>query len=411
MNIVFIHQNFPGQFRYIANELFNSGKYKVVSICQQHAPRLPNIDSVIYTPLNIPPQSVHGYLDSTQRYVLNGHAVIQALLKLKEVNFIPDVIFAHTGWGEALYVKEVFPDTPLIGFFEFFYHTDGADVGFDPEQPLSDNDRLLVRTRNGIHLLSLHTTDAGITPTQWQRCVFPPEYQPKLRLIHEGINVDLAIPAQTTRIQLANGLVLSRQDEVITYVSRNLEPYRGFHIFMRSVAEICKRRPKAHILIVGGDDVSYGVRLPNNQTYRSKMLAEVSIDPNRVHFLGRIAYQQYIQVLQISTAHIYLTVPFVLSWSMLEAMSAECLVIGSNTPPVAEVIQHGENGLLVNFFSVTEIADAVDAVFRHPDQMQALRKAARQTILERYTLQNGIIGYISLLNEIAAGEFKLQKKL
>jgi len=404
MNIVFIHQNFPGQFRHIANELASSPDNKVFAVCQAYAPKMPNIDSVVYSPIQAPPQSVHRYLDLTQNYILNGHGVITALLKLKEINFHPDVIFAHAGWGEALYVKEVFPNTPLVGFFEFFFHTEGADVGFDPEQPLSADGRILVRTRNGINLLSLHTADAGITPTRWQRSVFPAEYQPKLRLIHEGINVGLAVPNPEATLTLANGRVLSRNDEVITYVSRNLEPYRGFHIFMRTVAEICKRRPNAHIVIVGGDDVSYGSRLANGQNYREKYLAEVSIDPARVHFLGRIPYQQYLTVLQISTAHVYLTVPFVLSWSMLEAMAAGCLVIGSSTQPVTEVLRDGENGLLVNFFSPPAIADAVDAVFNHPDQMQALRNAARQTAVNRFTIERGTAGYKALITEILSGK-------
>ena len=400
MNIIFIHQNFPGQFRHIAAELARSPSNKVVSICQAHAPKMQGIDSVVYTPAKPAANSVHPYLESTQLYVLNGQAIVSALLKLKQNQFQPDVIVVHTGWGEALFIKEVFADTPLIGFFEFFYHTQGADCGFDPEQPLSLDSKLRIRTRNSIHLLSLHATDLGISPTQWQRSVFPNEYQAKLRLIHEGINVDAAIADPQASIQLSSGVTLSRQDEVITFVSRNLEPYRGFHIFMRSVEEICQRRPNAHIVIVGGDDVSYGARLPNGQTYRQKLLSEVKIDPSRVHFLGKITYQHYLKVLQISSAHIYLTVPFVLSWSMLEAMSAECLVIGSDTPPVREVIRHQENGLLVDFFSPTAIADSVDYAFDHPDQMLKLRKAARQTVLENYTHANGIAAYKTLLNEV-----------
>jgi glycosyltransferase involved in cell wall biosynthesis len=399
MNIVFIHQNFPGQFRHIARELASSQQHNVFSICQTHAPRLEQISSVVYTPPTAPEQTPHPYLNSTQQYMLNGLGVITALNRLKEIDFQPDIIIAHTGWGEALYVKEVFPDTPLIGFFEFFYHADGADVGFDPEQPLNLNDRLRVRTRNAIHLLSLHATDGGITPTWWQRSVFPPEYQPKLRLIHEGVHVQQAVADAQATLELENGLVLSRQDEVITYVARNLEPYRGFHQFMRAVAEICQRRPNAHIVIVGGDDVSYGVRLDNGQSYKQKMLDELSIDLSRVHFLGHVAYQRYLKVLQISTAHIYLTVPFVLSWSMLEAMSAQCLLIASDTQPVTEVIVDGRNGLLVDFFSPQAIADAVDAVCTHPDQMQAIRFAARQTVLHSYTIENGIAGYNALLAE------------
>lgn len=400
MKIIFIHQNFPGQFRHIAAELASKPGNKVVSICQVYAPKMSNMDCVVYQPQPAPSSPVHPYLESTQRFILNAQAVVKALQTLKQNRFQPDVIFAHTGWGEALYVKEVFPDVPLVGFFEFYFHPEGADVGFDPEQPVDLDDRLRVQTRNAIHLLSLQTADFGITPTKWQRSVFPPEYQSRLRLIHEGINVGMAVPDPAATFTLENGLKLSRNQEVITYVSRNLEPYRGFHQFMRAVAEICRRRPQAHILILGGDDVSYSARLPNGRSYREKLLSEVHVDRNRVHFLGRIPYAQYLKVLQISSVHIYLTVPFVLSWSMLEAMSAECLVIGSNTAPVTEVIKHEVNGLLVDFFSPPAIADTVDRVLNHPEQMQAMRLAARQTILQRYTHLLGIAAYQNLLTEI-----------
>ncbi|MBL8506313.1 MAG: glycosyltransferase, partial [Methylobacillus glycogenes] len=287
---------------------------------------------------------------------------------------------------------------PLLTFFEFFYHTQGADAGFDPEYPLVLDDLLRIRSKNITNLLSLEAADAGISPTHWQRNLYPAVYRDKIHLIHEGINTDAASPDPAAWVRLDSGLTLTRKDEVITYVSRNLEPYRGFHVFMRALPEILQRRPNCRVLIIGGDDVSYGRKLPAGETYRGQMLAELQgkLDLSRVHFLGKIPYQQYLRVLQISTAHIYLTVPFVLSWSMLEAMSSGCLVIGSRTAPVEEVIVDGENGLLVDFFSEREIADAIDRVFAHPDQMQALREAARATILQRYPLKAGIQAYRDL---------------
>jgi glycosyltransferase involved in cell wall biosynthesis len=197
--------------------------------------------------------------------------------------------------------------------------------------------------------------------------------------------------------------VLTREHEVVTYVARNLEPYRGFHIFMRAVQEICKRRPKAHIAIVGGDGVSYGKHLAGGQTYREKMLTEVSLDPERVHFLGKLPYAKYLSLLQVSSAHIYLTYPFVLSWSMLEAMAAGCLVIGSDTAPVREVLAHGHNGLMVDFFSPMQIADAVDEVLEHPNRMQELRQMARKTVVDRYEVGQSIAGYWQLINGMIGG--------
>lgn len=398
MKILFIHQNFPGQFRHIAQALIDEEQHQVLSLCEPHAPGMSGVQRVEYKPARDNTPGVHGYLAAVENHIIRGQSAARALLQLKERGYQPDIIVAHMGWGEAIFPKDIFPQVPLLTFFEFFYHTQGADAGFDPEYPLVLDDLLRIRSKNITNLLSLEAADAGISPTHWQRNLYPAVYRDKIHLIHEGINTDAASPDPAAWVRLDSGLTLTRKDEVITYVSRNLEPYRGFHVFMRALTEILQRRPNCRVLIIGGDDVSYGRKLPAGETYRGQMLAELQdkLDLSRVHFLGKIPYQQYLRVLQISTAHIYLTVPFVLSWSMLEAMSSGCLVIGSRTAPVEEVIVDGENGLLVDFFSELEIADAIDRVFAHPDQMQALREAARATILQRYPLKAGIQAYRDL---------------
>jgi len=401
MNILFIHQNFPGQFRHLAGHLATNPQNRIIAICQPQAPGLPQVQQThTYTPSRKPAPGTHHYLRSLEEGVLNGQAVAKILLKLKQDGFVPDIVIAHPGWGEALYVKDIYPHTPLLCHFEFYYHAEGADSNFDPEYPLSLDDRTRIRTRNALHLLNLEACDAGVSPTQWQKSLHPAEFHSKISVIHEGVDSTLAVPNPQQTFTLPNGTVLTRQDEVITYVARNLEPYRGFHQFMRAVLIICQRRPHAQIVIVGGDDVSYGQRLPNGQTYRQKLLQEVSIDTNRVHFLGKIPYQHYLALLQVSSAHVYLTVPFVLSWSMLEAMSAGCLVIGSDTPPVREVLEHGKNGLLVDFFSPENIADRVDEVFNHPDRMQALREVARKRVVEQYGLGQSLEQYQGLIGAL-----------
>jgi len=401
MNILFIHQNFPGQFRHIAQSLIDEGGHQVLSLCEAHAPGMQGVQRMEYKPARAATQGVHPYLAPVEEHVIRGQSVARALLHLKEKGYRPDIIVAHMGWGEAIYPKDIYPDVALVTFFEFFYQTTGADAGFDPEYPMTLDDHLRIRTKNITNLLSLHAADIGISPTAWQRSLYPPQYQPKLRLIHEGINTEAARPDPSAWIQLGSGLTFTRKDEVITYVSRNLEPYRGFHVFMRALPEILRRRPKCHVLIVGGDEVSYGRKLPPGETYRAKLLREVpGLDLSRVHFLGKLPYQQYLRVLQISSAHVYLTVPFVLSWSMLEAMSAGCLVIGSRTAPVEEVIEDGKNGLLVDFFSGSELANAIDRVFASPNQLQAIRETARATIIERYPLSQGISAYRQLFGEL-----------
>jgi glycosyltransferase involved in cell wall biosynthesis len=272
-------------------------------------------------------------------------------LQLKKQGFYPDVIFAHIGWGEALFLKDVFPKARVLLYCEFFYSAKGADFGFDPEFPPTAEKLLRLRVMNAPLLMSLDASDWGMAPTRWQQKQFSPGHAARMSVIHDGIDTDLVVPSK----ELPN-------EELVTYVARNLEPYRGFHVFMRAIPEIQKRRPKAHVVIVGGDEVSYSRRLPPGETYRARMLRELEgrLDLSRVHFTGRISYARYLSLLRASSAHVYLTYPFVLSWSLLEALAAGCAVIASRTPPVEEVITDGQNGLLVDFFSPEEIAARVE---------------------------------------------------
>jgi glycosyltransferase involved in cell wall biosynthesis len=298
-------------------------------------------------------------------------------------------MLGHNGWGEIWYLKDVFPATPLIGYFEFFYRYHGADVGFDPREADIFDTAPRVRTKNLGNLLALEAVDLGQCPTHWQHSLYPAHYRPLLNVVHEGIDTRTAAPNPDARLQLSNGKELSAADEVVTYVARNLEPYRGFPEFMRSLPAILERRPQAQVVIVGGDETSYGPSPANGVSYRQALLQELgdSIDLSRVHFLGKVPYTTFLTVLQISSAHVYLTFPFVLSWSMLEAMACGCLVIGSSTAPVEEVVRDGENGLLVDFFSPQDIADKVVAALENPAAGTRLRENARRTVVEGYDLR------------------------
>ena len=401
MNIIFIHQNFPGQFRHVAKYLSNLAGVNVLSISQKQAPGLSGIRNYVYAAQRSVTCGIHPYLASTEACVLNGQEVGRVLLALRDQGFVPDVVIAHAAWGEALYVKDIFPAVPVIGFFEFFYRVRGADVDFDPEFPLKLDGALRVRTRNATHLLSLDAVDVGVTPTVWQRSVFPEGYHAKLRVIHEGVRTDLAsFGAQSRGVELPSGQIIRAGDPVVTYVARNLEPYRGFHVFMRAVDLLLQQNDRVRVIVIGGDDVSYGNRLQDGDTYRERALKEMSSPHERIAFLGQVPYQKYLQVLAVSSVHVYLTVPFVLSWSMLEAMSMGCLVLGSDTPPVREVIEHGKNGLLVDFFSPAAIAAAMGRVLAEPASFVALRQAARKTVLDKYSLNQGLDGYRRLLAEV-----------
>lgn len=344
----------------------------------------------MYKPQRRITPGIHHYLRETEAGVLNAQNVARIALDLKNSGFVPDVMLGHNGWGEVWYLKDVFPNTPLIGYFEFFYRHHGADVGFDPNEAAIFDTGPRIRTKNLGNLLALDAIDYGQCPTQWQKSLYPPPYQPKLHVIHEGIDTQQVAPDPHARFKIPNSEIeLTTGDEVVTYVARNLEPYRGFPSFMRSLPAVLARRPKAHVLIVGGDETSYGPRLPNGQTFRQQVLSELgsALDMRRVHFLGKVPYSIFVKLLQVSRVHVYLTYPFVLSWSMLEAMSAGCLVVGSRTAPVEEVIRDGENGVLVDFFSPNEIAERVVEALKDSRAFAAIRESARRTIVDKYDLK------------------------
>jgi glycosyltransferase involved in cell wall biosynthesis len=390
MNILFIHQNFPGQYRHLAAALAMEPSHQVVAIGEKNSnqAKIDNVRYVWYEKPRGASASTHHYIRGLEAHIRRGQAIIPALEMLKKNRFLPDVICVHPGWGEGLFLKEFYPDVPVIGYFEFYYHGRGVDVGFDPEFPSTINDMARVRVKNATNLLSLEACDYGISPTHWQKSQFPEAFQDKIAVIHEGIDTDTVRGNPEIRINFENkGMTLSRESEVITFVNRNLEPYRGFHVFMRSLPKILASRPNAHVLILGGDEVSYGKRPSEGMTYRQTYLSEVDIDLSRVHFLGRIPYEHFLAVLQVSSVHVYLTYPFVLSWSMLEAMSCGCRLVASATPPVMEVIEDGFNGLLVDFFSPDEIAAKVIEVLTNPGRFEDMRQNARRTIVEKYDLK------------------------
>lgn len=392
MNILFIHQNFPGQYLHLASALGADPKNRVVAISARPGVKLPGVKILVYKLSRNPSPAIHPWIAEQEVKVIRGEAVARAAIQLRSQGFRPDVICAHPGWGEALFLRDIWPDSRIICFCEFYYQARGSDVGFDPEfsSGSRDEDLFRLRMKNAHNLISLEAADKGVAPTFWQRGRYPSEYQSRIEVIFDGINTDLAIPKKDSSVRLQrNKLTLTAEDEIVTFVARNLEPYRGFHIFMRSLPEILKKRPNARAVILGGDDVSYGRKPPPGKTYRGMFLEEAGerLDMDRVHFVGKVPYNIFLDVLRISSAHVYLTYPFVLSWSMLEAMSLECLVIASDTQPVREVIKDDEIGVLVDFFDVQGLAERVVEVLENPEKYGFLRKAARQTIVSNYDLK------------------------
>lgn len=404
MRLLIIHQNFPGQFRHMAAEWASRPGYEVIAIGRDTAPGLPEVTGLKmlrYKPHRPVQVNQHHYLRKMEDAVLHGQAVARVLLDLKRQGFKPDAILAHPGWGETLYAKDVFPGARLVHYAEWFYNSEGADIGFDPEFPVTFDDQARIRSWNALHLLNLENCDAAISPTQWQKAQHPLAYRDKITVAHEGIDTRNLWPDSTARFKLPNGQVLKAGDPVVTYVSRNLEPYRGFHSFMRALPAIQAEHKQCHTVIVGGDEVSYGSRpkCGKFRTWREKMLAEVGskLDPARTHFVGKLPYADYKRLLQVSGAHVYLTYPFVLSWSMLEAMASGCLVIGSDTAPVREVLRGGENGRLVGFSDISEIANKTLQAVTEPQRFASIRGNAAAFVQAKFSRSQGLRCFESAL--------------
>lgn len=409
MRFLFIHQNFPGQFRYIAKALAEEPDNQVIGIGDtanlKSRPALhPKVRELGYTVHGTGNKNTHHYLRDYEGHVRRGQSVVRLLLKLRdEEGFQPDVVMVHPGWGEGLFIKDVFPKAKLVMYCEYYYQMEDSDVGFDPEFPSTFDDQLRIRIKNSTQLQSLVACDLAISPTEWQKSRYPAEFQHKIQVIHEGIDTDIVKPDPNAWVEI-RGQKFKAGEEIVTYAARNLEPYRGFHTFMRCLPKLQELRPNARVIIVGGDDVSYGKRLPPGQTYRQKYAAEVKdkVDWSKVFFVGKLPYADYLKVLQVSAAHVYLTYPFVLSWSILEAMAAGCLVITSNTAPTHELIKNGSNGILTNFFNTEEITMNINSAIKTNAANNEMRKQAICEITNNYSLKKTI----NKLNDILTGRQK-----
>ena len=346
--------------------------------------------------------------------MLTGQAVVRMGQRLARDGFRPDVVVAHSGWGPGLFVREAFPEARVLNHVEWYYRPHGANLDFLPGEPENENLPLRVRTANAPFLLDLAEGDWAVTPTAYQAAQLPPIFRRRLSVLHEGIDTDYFAPHRFpprpgapalpgAELEVA-GLRLPAATELVTYATRGMEPYRGFPQLMRAADLLLRRRPGAHLVIAGEERVAYGTPLPEGDSWRRRMLAElVDLDRTRVHFVGPLPYREYRRLLQASAAHVYLTIPFVLSWSMLEAMACGCLLVASATPPVEEVVTDGRNGLLVDFFDHEQLAATLDRTLERPEAGAQLRDAARATILDRYDQRHLLPRHVALLEDLVAG--------
>jgi len=401
MKALFIHQNFPAQYLALASALAKDRNNRVGFITHYQGPvEIEGVTKMRYEPARGPHADTHSYVQPFERAVLDAQAVFRVLQSLKASGFTPDVVCAHTGWGLGMFVKDIYPDTPLLLYCEWFTRHRGGDLDFEPAKPCDINDVLRYRASNAAMLVDLEACDGGVSPTEWQRSRFPDAYRPRIDVLHDGIDTDYFHPRPGAKLDLP-GLDLSRAGEIVTYVARGMDAYRGFPQFIEMLGHLLARRPHCHVVIVAADRVAYGPPPPQGTSYKDGMLAKIPLDRSRVHFVGTLPYGLYKQVLQASSAHVYLTRPFVLSWSLIEAMASGCLIVASDTAPVREAIEDGVNGLLVDFFDVQAIARRVEEALDGGERLAPLREAARQSALERYAQAKLLPRHLDLLQAYA----------
>ncbi|WP_224816553.1 glycosyltransferase family 4 protein [Hasllibacter sp. MH4015] len=392
MKILFVHQNFPGQYRELFSWLRAQGGHDLVFLTQRKdVPPLEGARVVQYNSHHKPAKNAYALTQYWEECTGNGFGCALAAEKLKKDGFTPDIILGHVGWGELTFLKQVWADVPIIGYFEYYFLAQGGSVGFDPEFPASPHAPFTMHARNAVNFANIQTVDQGHSPTRWQRDTFPEAFRENIYVKHDGIRTDKLIPDPKAEVPLGRlNRSVTREDEIFTYMARNMEPTRGFHVFMRALPHILAARPKARALIIGGSDVSYGKKSGSEGGYRAEMEREVGdrVDWSRVHFLGRVPFEDYQRIIQISRCHIYLTVPFVLSWSLLESMSMGATIVAADVPPVREAIEHGKTGLLTDFFQPEMLAQKVVDVLERPGTYAHLGPAARAHVVENYDFTN-----------------------
>jgi glycosyltransferase involved in cell wall biosynthesis len=409
MKLLFVHQNMPGQYREMIRWLVEQGGHQIVFLTQRRDIKINGVTTKVYAPHHTPDKKAYGLSRVWEEATGVGFAAAMAARSLEvESGFVPDIVIGHVGWGELTFFKEIWPNVPIIGFFEYFYRVKGGPVGFDPEEKPSAHAPFLLHARNAVPFSNIQTVDLGISPTQWQHDTFPESFHSKLFVCHDGIRTDLLHPDPNVSLSLGRlKKPLTRQDEVFTYVARNMERTRGFHVMMRALPEILEARPNARVLMIGGNEASYGKASGHPGGLRGEMEAEIGdrVDWSRIHFLGRLPYPEFCKLIQLSKCHIYLTMPFVLSWSLLESMSMQATVVAADVAPVREAVTHGETGMLVDFFDPKALAKQVIDVLANPADYAHLGPAARAHVVENYDfLTRCMPEHIRMINSLVPAD-------
>lgn len=400
MRILFVHMNFPAQFRNLAGFLGRDSRNEVVFAAMNENPgwNITGVRKAVFVPDAIKFPEEHAINAKFWEASCRASGALRLAVELRRQGFVPDIICGHSGWGPTMYLRDVFPEAAFIGYFEWFYDTASADMLFSGKS-LSLRARMEVRCNNIPILMDLSGCAHGICPTRWQLDQFPTEFRSKISVIHDGVDTDFFSPDPEARMILP-GLDLSGATEIVTYATRGMEPYRGFPQFLEAAVEVVKQRPGCHVVIGGSDGCHYGPPPEPGKTWKEVLVERLQPDPERIHFVGSLPYGQYRTLLRASTVHVYLTRPFVLSWSFLEALSCECLVVASDTEPVREVASDGHNALLTDMRSPAAIAGRIMEALENRGHLDGVRKQARQTVLDRYDVRKVLPLQLEVLRSV-----------
>jgi len=400
--VLFIHNNFPGQFGDLAQLLLNRG-VPCIAVAQGHAPGLEGVRMARYS---LPRGTTPGIYDLATRAeadLLRARSAYDGAMALKAEGWDPAVIVCHPGWGEMTFMSEVFPKAKRVAFAEFYYHGRGYDVGFDTDLhgEVELDAVLRANAKNGAMAMAYADADAIVCPTPFQASTLPRRFQDGVRIFHEGVDLEVIRPAPPAPFTLDDGRVIAPGTPVITHVNNHMEPMRGLHILARALPRLMAEAPDAQVILIGDPNRKpYGAAAPAGKTWQQACFEGVDYDPARVHFLGRVPHARMLEALRLGVAHVYYTYPFVLSWSLSEAMASGCYVLGSDTPPVRDAIRDGENGRLLPFFEHDALASAMIDACRDPQSKAPLRAEARRTAEAMFSRAKGREAWLSLLREL-----------
>jgi len=384
IHILFVHKNFPAQFGHIAGHLVKNKGYRCTFVSEKSAGWSGGIERIQYKLQGGATSATNFCSRSFENAIWHSEAIFHTLKSRPDIQ--PDLIVGHSGFACTLFLRELY-DCPIINYFEYFYRTTGSDVDFRKDFPLEERSLLRVRARNAMLLLDLDDCDAGYSPTGWQRSRLPKQYQDKIHVIFDGIDTNFWQPVKNVP-RVISGKNIPDDVKIVTYVSRGLESMRGFDIFMKVAKTLCDRRNDVIFVVVGEDRICYGgdERFIGGNSFKQWVLSQEDYDLSRILFLNRIPPRELANLFSITNLHLYLTVPFVLSWSLMNALACGAVVLASDTAPVKEMIEHGTNGLLADFFDIEQFANDAEKVLDAPNEFAPLGEAGIDMIREKYSL-------------------------